>query len=99
MSMKPFSSFWLYIDGARWRFRFVKSSQIPPDRWGDCDPPSNPKRTIRVREALKAKDRLETVIHEVLHAQHPYASEQTVQQQSLELSRLLWRLGYRRVET
>lgn len=96
--MKPFSSFWIYLGGLRWRFRFVRSNEIPNDRWADCSPPEDPKRQIRVRESLRGKSKLEIILHEALHAQWPEDSEDTVSRHGKELAELLWKLGYRKVE-
>lgn len=97
-TMRPFTSFWQRLGGIRWRFRFVRSSEIPNDRWADCSDPSDPKRQIRVRQVLRGLPKLETIIHEALHAQWPDATEETVARHGRELSRLLWRCGYRQVD-
>ena len=97
--MKPFASFWIYLGNIRWRFRFVRSSEIPNDRWADCSPPSDPKRQIRVRQVLRGKAKLETVLHEALHAQWPEDSEATIARHGKELAQLLWKCGYRQVES
>jgi len=96
--MKPFASFWTYLGGIRWRFRFVKSSQIPNDRWADCSDPGDPKRQIRVREVLRGRAKLETVLHEALHAQWPEDSEEKIKKSGKELADLLWKIGYRKIE-
>ena len=96
--MKPFSSFWTYLGGIRWRFRFVRSNEIPNDRWADCSDPSDPKRQIRIRQVLRGRAKLETVLHEALHAQWPEDSEERITRHGKELSQLLWRCGYRQVE-
>lgn len=96
--MRPFASFWAYLGGVRYRFRFVRSSEIPFDRWADCSSPSDSKRRIRIRQVLRGRARLETVIHEALHAQTWTRSEEDVRRSARELSKLLWRLGYREVQ-
>lgn len=96
--MKPFASFWIYLGGLRWRFRFVRSNQIPNDRWADCSSPEEPNRQIRIRQVLRGKQKLETILHEALHAQWPEDSEDTIAQHGKELANLLWKLGYRKVE-
>lgn len=96
--MRPFASFWAFFGGMRYRFRFVRSSEIPFDRWADCSPPSEPKREIRVRQVLRGRARMETVIHEALHAQTWSRSEDDVRRSSRELAALLWKLGYREVQ-
>ena len=96
--MKPFASFWAMLGGLRYRLRFVRSREIPFDRWADCSPPSESKREIRIRQVLRGRARLETVIHEALHAQTWTRSEEDVRRSARELAKLLWRLGYREVQ-
>lgn len=96
--MKPFASFWAMLGGLRYRLRFVREREIPFDRWADCSPPSESKREIRIRQVLRGRARLETVIHEALHAQTWSRSEEDVRRSARELSALLWRLGYREVQ-
>lgn len=94
--MDNFPSFWVVLNNIRYRFRFVKASQIPSDRVGDCD--VRPPYTIRVRHALKKQVRMDTIIHEAIHAMFPKLGEKKVFQSAKELANLLWRCGYRRVE-
>jgi hypothetical protein len=96
--VRPFASFYAFFGGVRYRFRFVRSSEIPYDRWADCSDPTDPKREIRVRQVLRGRARLETVIHEALHAQTWSRSEEDVRRSARELAALLWRLGYREVQ-
>ena len=96
--MNSFSSFWIYLGGIRWRFRFVRSSEIPNDRWADCSHPSDPKRQLRIRQVLKGKIRLETILHEALHAQWPDDTEEKIALSGKELAALLWKCGYRQIE-
>lgn len=96
--MKPFASIWAMLGGLRYRLRFVRSREIPFDRWADCSPPSDSKREIRIRQVLRGRARLETVIHEALHAQTWTRSEEDVRRSARELAKLLWRLGYREVQ-
>ncbi len=61
-------------------------------------------RTISVDSRLQGQRELETIVHEYLHACDqcsdrtvPFVhSEEYVTAQAKDLSRLLWRLGYRR---
>lgn len=96
--MKPFASFWATLAGVRYRIRFVRSAEIPFDRFADCSSPESSKREIRVRQVLRGKARMETVIHEALHAQTWTRTEADVARSARELAALLWRCGYREVE-
>ena len=50
---------------------------------------------IWINGSLEGRERLETIIHEVTHVFFPKAHERTVLTMGYDLSRLLWRLGYR----
>lgn len=52
---------------------------------------------ILIDERLKGRQRLETEIHEWLHAANPTLSEEAVTNQAKDLSRILWKLGYRNI--
>jgi hypothetical protein len=47
---------------------------------------------------LRGKARLETILHEALHAQWPEDSEETISRHGKELAQLLWKCGYRQIE-
>lgn len=96
--MKRFLSFYAWFAGLRYRVRFVRSREIPFDRWADCSAPDQTPREIRVRQTLRGKARLETIIHEALHAQTWDRTEADVARSARELAALLWRCGYREVQ-
>lgn len=52
---------------------------------------------ILVDDRLKGRSRMDTEIHEFLHAANPSMCEEYVKSQANDLSRILWALGYRRV--
>lgn len=56
------------------------------------------KRTITVRRSLQGERQLEITLHELLHACHWDLDEQAVDETAKNLSKVLWRLGYRRQE-
>lgn len=82
------------IRNKAWDFRFVK--RLPPDTLGHCDHPQRQAKQIRVLEKLKGKDRLDCVIHELLHAACWDLAEETVDQTATDVAAVLWKLGYRR---
>ena len=53
-------------------------------------------RGITIMVAPHTRTELETIIHEGLHAGNWVASEDNVTQAAEDITRLLWRLGYRR---
>lgn len=86
------------LGGREWDIRFVRSREIPSDRWGDCGHPDDPNPTIRIRQAVEGRDRMDLILHEALHAIYPDESETKVGRSATELANLLWACGYRRVE-
>jgi hypothetical protein len=53
------------------------------------------KKKVLVDTRLQGRARLNTEIHEFLHAANPTQSEEHVTQQGDDLTRILWALGYR----
>lgn len=82
------------LGGKMWNFKFANMEDF-----GDCtDPGHAGGRLIRVRAKQSERDMLDTIIHEALHACTPL-DEETVATTATDITRLLWRLGYRRVAT
>jgi len=61
---------------------------------GFLEEPGEP-RALMVNDKLPPKQLLETLIHEAMHAIEPRMTEKRVDRISGELTRFLWRLGYR----
>jgi len=78
--------------GKRWRLRFA------PNLFnrGDCDPPDKRRKEIRVDSRLKGEERLEVLIHEMVHAAGWHIDEAFVEEFAQGVARALWRLGYRK---
>ena len=74
-----------------WRLRFVAKLNAA----GECDSPDTKKKEIRIRESLKGEDRLDTIIHEALHACLWELDDDFVDTIASDIARVLWRLGYR----
>jgi hypothetical protein len=81
--------------GKRWRLRFVPN--LGANR-GDCDPPDRKRKEIRVESGLRGEERLEVVIHELVHAAGWHIDEGFVERFAEDAARVLWRLGYRDIE-
>lgn len=47
---------------------------------------------------MRGRAKLETVLHEALHAQWPEDSEEKIARSGKELADLLWKIGYRKIE-
>lgn len=75
-----------------WTFRRVKSRGAD----GECDPPTSLKREIRVNPDLTGVDELDVILHELLHASQWDLAEEAVAEIATDISRVLWRLGYRK---
>lgn len=54
------------------------------------------KRTVSICKSLSGLDRLDTELHEALHACQGFASEEHVAEVATTLATILWSLGYRR---
>lgn len=78
------------IDEARWLWRYsrLKGSAAGWTDWG--------KKKVLIDTRLVGRSRLETEIHEAIHASMgPTISEEAVEHTARDIARLLWRLGYR----
>ena len=83
----------------RWRIlrpRRIQHNGEP--QHGDCDPPDKPNKAIRVVSTVRDRVELETFLHEMLHASDWTKDESWVEDVAYDISKALWRLGYRRSE-
>jgi hypothetical protein len=81
------------LGGRYWELRFVPNLRNA----GEVDFGMNlESRIIRVRLGQSAEDMLDTIVHEALHASRPELDEDAVTKTANDVSRLLYRLGYRR---
>lgn len=82
------------IDGKPWRWVYKRIAQSKDGLTvcGKCDWAT---RTVSISLTLDGLDRLDTEIHEALHAMQGFASEEHVTEVATTLAGLLWRLGYR----
>lgn len=89
------SVFRFKIDDRWWKFRWVRSIAVEGEPcYGVCD---SKKRIISVCDGIDPKKELETIIHEVTHAQQDHLDEDYVKRYAKEQAELLWELGYRRL--
>ena len=83
------------IDGKRWLLRFTRLKGGAAG-WTYFDNAQRPR--ILIDEKLKGGTRLETIVHELLHASlGPTISEESVTEAARVIRRTLWTLGYREV--
>ena len=84
------------IAGKKWPWRYTRLRGGAAG-WTFMRDPKNQTLTekVLIDSRLKGRARLETEIHEFLHAANPTQSEEHVTQQGKDLARILWCLGYR----
>ena len=80
------------IGGKSWRVRFLRAREVGA-RDGIC---IESPHVMKIRRTLSGRKLLETVVHEMLHAEHWQIDEEYVERTAADIARLLWRLGYRR---
>jgi hypothetical protein len=66
--------------------------------YGKCEDPSEPKKEIVVSLELDDQLELDTHIHEFLHACFWIVDEEIIGQAATDITKALWRLGYRKTE-
>lgn len=72
----------------RWVYRSLRRRRL----CGLCDYDS---QTVSICKTLTGIDRLDTELHEALHACQHFASEDHVAEVATTLASILWKLGYR----
>ena len=79
------------LGGKEWEIIFTSRSNMPKKTWGDCDCERN---RIRVRTDLSPQNFLDTLIHEMRHAQHPvmFEAEEFIDSTSTELAKGILRV-------
>lgn len=83
----------IHVLGRRYAVRHVAQMR---DR-GQCDPPDQRGKEIRIASWLPEREHLEIAIHEFVHADDwDKFDEGYVTRFAADLSTFLWRLGYRR---
>jgi hypothetical protein len=82
----------VWIAGQKWKIRHCK---VPPNIHGDCN---YQRRTIRISDKLAGEDRLNTLIHEVVHARFPDLAEDPVSEFADTLAAIVHHAGFRSEE-
>ena len=82
--------------GKRWKIVFEPRIHDH----GSIDPPCQKEKGIRLKnsQSVSEFDQFETAIHEGLHACFWDINEDPIDKSSHDITRFLWRLGYRKVE-
>jgi Zn-dependent peptidase ImmA (M78 family) len=78
-------SFEITLGGETWTVRWVTRKQMPKNDWGHC---FWDEKLILVRKDLSLQNRLDTLIHELRHAQHKvmFEAEEFIDSTSTELA-------------
>ncbi len=76
------------ILGKVWGLRFAPNM----GNRGDCDPPDQPGKEIRISSSLRGEQRLEVLLHELLHAAGWHIDESFVEQFAADAARAIWRV-------
>ena len=88
------------LNGNPYSIRRVPTSDLQPDRLGDCQDPTDASggfAEIRISSDLSGLSELTTTRHELLHGCHyELFSEQFVSSMSESLARALYDMGWRR---
>lgn len=83
--------------GKRWLVRWVSRlgyTKRKGGHVGDCSPPSEPGRTIRVQSGMSASAEREVLIHEMTHAAFWTMDEDAVRSFAANLNAALTKLGF-----
>ena len=81
---------------ARGRGKKKKAKTMNSTDKGTIEAPNIKGKRIFIREELKEKDELDTVLHECLHAADWWKDEEWVDEVAEDIARILWRLGWRK---
>lgn len=85
----------IMVLGKWWNLKFVPTLGTPGNpKWGDCDHPTTRKKEIRILSRLRGRDKLDAIIHEMLHAADCHKTEDWVDTVATDIARELTRLGY-----
>jgi hypothetical protein len=77
-----------------WDLRFEELDEVR----GLCDPPDSIGKTIRIDSRLAGEEQLEVICHEVGHASFWMIDEESIEEFGRDIAKILWRLGYRRID-
>lgn len=76
----------------RWLVRFTK---LEGGAYGYTYQQKSKRPRILIHDGLRGRHRLTIIVHELIHALFPTASEEHVEQVGKDVSKVLWALGYR----
>ena len=80
------------VGGKYWELVFKK---MRGDYLGKCDAPDTHGKQIRISKDLEGLEKLDVILHELLHAADWHQDEEWVEETAMEVSCVLWKLGWR----
>lgn len=78
----------------RWLVRFCR---LTGGAYGYTFSQKSKSPRILIHDGLRGRHRMTIIVHELLHALFPTASEEHVEQAGKDISKVLYSLGYREV--
>lgn len=80
------------------RYRVILATRLGTEDYplnGDCSNPQESHRIIRYYLGLRGEERLDILIHEMLHACFWDVREEGVSEASTDIARTMWKIGFR----
>jgi hypothetical protein len=78
----------------RWLVRFTK---LEGGAYGYTFSQKSKRPRILIHDGLRGRHKLTIIVHELLHALYPTASEEHTEQAGKDIAKVLWALNYREV--
>ena len=95
MPEKPNDHHFTLNSDEKWLLRFAP---LKGNAYGYTFTQKSARPRIVIHDGLRGRHRLTVIVHELLHAIFPQASEEVVEQGGKDISKVLWALGYREVK-
>lgn len=85
-----------YVTIRKKRYRFERVTGLPRGCTGFAALPTEIDKAVKIRISLRGEKELEGLLRALLMACYPDFDEEAVLETSKDISRALWRIGYRR---
>ena len=92
MPEKPTDHQFTLNSDERWLLRFAP---LKGRAYGYTYTQKSARPRIVIHDGLRGRHRLTVILHELIHAIFPQASEETVEQAGKDMAKVLWTLNYR----
>lgn len=77
------------INGEEWTLRTTRLKNL----YGRC---CYDDKAIEIHTGTRGKALLDTLVHELMHAQAPDLAEEAITRRATEIANALWKLGWRK---